>query len=144
MSRLARYVNAQPRLIAVVGEFHKELMEEMVSSARARAEERDATLLDVVWVPGSFEAPLALHRVLGLDFVDAAVVLGYIERGETAHGEVMGHAVSRAIVELEIRHDKPVGLGIIGPGATLEQARARASGYASRAVDAALSFFTRG
>jgi len=142
MTRLARYVNAQPRLILVVGEFHRDLMEIMVEAARARAEDRGAAVMDVVWVPGSFEVPLALHRVLGLEFVDAAVALGYIERGETRHGDVMGNAVSRAVVDLELRHDKPVGLGIIGPGATLEQARARAEGYARRAVDAALSFFT--
>ena len=66
------------------------------------------------------------------------VVLGYIERGETLHGEVMGHVVHAALVQLQLSHRKPIGLGIIGPGATAEQAEARKVSSARAAVHAAL------
>jgi 6,7-dimethyl-8-ribityllumazine synthase len=66
------------------------------------------------------------------------VVLGFIERGQTQHGEVMGHVVHRALVDLELKHRKPVGIGIIGPGATSEQAEKRKVDYARAAVRAAL------
>ena len=56
---------------------------------------------------------------------DAVVVLGHIERGETLHGEVMGHVVQHALVQLQFKYRKPVGVGIIGPGATAEQADVR-------------------
>jgi len=56
---------------------------------------------------------------------DALLVLGYIEKGETLHGEVMGHVVHRSIVELQLQYSVPIAIGIIGPGATIEQARER-------------------
>ncbi len=70
---------------------------------------------------------------------DAVVVLSYIERGETLHGEVMGNIVQSQIVQLSLRHDTPLGIGIIGPGATLEQAQSRWDSYARAAVNAALA-----
>ena len=71
--------------------------------------------------------------------VDCLVVLGYIERGETQHGEVMGHVVHQTLVDLELKYRKPVGIGIIGPGASLAQAENRKAGYARAAVRAAVS-----
>src|SRR5205807_6339706 len=71
--------------------------------------------------------------------VDAVAVLGYLEKGETLHGEVIGHVVYRALVELQIAHRKPIGVGIIGPGATLQQAEARRDGFARAAIRAAVA-----
>ena len=72
-------------------------------------------------MPGSYEMPLIADVLLGREDVDALVVLGYIERGETLHGEVMGNVVHAALVQLQLKHRKPMGLGVIGPGATPEQ-----------------------
>ena len=90
-------------------------------------------------VPGCYEVPLLASKLIARADVDALVVLGYIERGETLHGEVMGHVVHRSLMDMSIAHGKPVGLGIIGPGATSEQAEVRQDGYARAAVKAALA-----
>jgi len=90
----------------------------------------------VVWVPGSMEAPLALDRMLQREDVDGAVVLGIIERGQTDHGLVMGQSVTKAIIELQISHNKPIGLGIIGPGAEPEHIEPRLEPHARAAVGA--------
>jgi 6,7-dimethyl-8-ribityllumazine synthase len=66
-------------------------------------------------------------------------VLGFIEKGETLHGENMGHVVHRTLMELQLERRKPKGLGIIGPGATPEQAEARKERYAKDAVFAAFA-----
>jgi 6,7-dimethyl-8-ribityllumazine synthase len=92
-------------------------------------------------VTGCYEVPLAAKRLIARQDVDALVVLGYIEKGETLHGVVMGHVVHSALMELSLAHDKPIGLGIIGPGATLAQAEERKDGYARAAVRAALTSF---
>ena len=52
-------------------------------------------------------------------------------------GEVMGQVVHRALLELQLQVKKPMGLGIIGPGATPEQAEVRKLAYAKAAVAAA-------
>ena len=117
----------------VIGEFHKEIAEAMLADARAAAGEHE---LEVVWIPGTYEAPLMVKKLLAGD-VDCVVVLGFIEKGETLHGEEMGQTCSLLFKQLELEFGKPVGMGIIGPGATEEQAKKRIQ-YAGAAVKAAL------
>ena len=99
----------------------------------------NAELTDVVWVPGSMEAPLALERLLVREDVDGAIALGIIERGQTQHGLVMGQSVTRAIINLQIKHNKPIGLGIIGPGAEPEHIKPRLEPHARAAVGAVVA-----
>ena len=84
------------------------------------------------------EVPLALNRLLEDSEVDAAIALGIIERGETQHGLVMGQAVTRSIIELQIKFDKSIGLGIIGHGAEKHHIEPRLEPHARSAVDAVI------
>ncbi len=127
-----------PRLAVLVAEFNRTLVDAMLRSALDEAKKLGAKVTFTARVPGSYETPLAAELVLRRSDTDALVVLGYIERGETQHGEVMGAVVHRALVEASLRHEKPIGLGLIGPGATLRHARARKDEYARAAVRAAV------
>lgn len=132
-------MNKKRQIVIVVADFHKEIADAMVESAEKAARECGATVQGVVRVPGCFEIPLATKRLLAKRTVDLVVVLGYIEKGETLHGEVMGHVVYHALMQLQLEYAKPIGFGIIGPGATEKQARARMKGTSRAAVLAALS-----
>ena len=127
------------RIVAVCGSFHKEEVVKMLDFARDEASVMNAELTDVVWVPGSMEAPLALERLLVSEDVDGAIALGIIERGQTQHGLVMGQSVTRAIINLQIKHNKPIGLGIIGPGAEPEHIKPRLEPHARAAVGAVVA-----
>jgi len=127
------------RMAVVAAEFNRPLVDVMIASALDEAKRQGALVaLEPLRVPGCYETPLVASRVIARKDVDAVVVLGYIERGETQHGEVMGHVVQGALVQLAIAHGKPVGIGIIGPGATAAQAEVRKESYARAAVRAAL------
>lgn len=126
-------------IVILAAEFNKKLIDFMVEAAREEAASIGVHLIRVVRVPGSYEMPLVADRILKLPEVDGVVVLGYIERGETLHGEVMGHAVHSTFMELSLRHQKPIGIGIIGPGAMPEQAEKRKDDYARAAVRAVLA-----
>ena len=78
-----------------------------------------------------------LSRAIQEDSVSALVVLGIIECGETKHGLVMAQAVFDAIIQLQLQHNIPIGLGIIGPEATEAQIDARLEKHARAAVLAA-------
>ncbi len=108
----------------------------MLDFARDEASNKNWEVAEVSWVPGSMEAPLALDRMLQRRDIDGAVVLGIIERGETDHGLVMGQSVTKAVIELQISHNKPIGLGIIGPGAEPEHIEPRLEPHARAAVGA--------
>ena len=124
------------RLGILCGSFHRNEVERMLEYARDEASSKNWEVADVAWVPGSMEAPLALDRMLHREDIDGAVVLGIIERGETDHGLVMGQSVTKAVIELQITHNKPIGLGIIGPGAEPEHIEPRLEPHARAAVGA--------
>ena len=125
-------------VVIVAAEFNKELVQFMIDTATKELAGAGAELLQVARVAGSYEVPLIVDIHLSREAVDAIVVLGYIERGETLHGEVMGHVVHQTLVDLQLKYRKPIGIGIIGPGATLEQAQQRKASSAIAAVQAAL------
>tara|TARA_B100001029_G_scaffold66173_1_gene53723 strand:- start:316 stop:711 length:396 start_codon:yes stop_codon:yes gene_type:complete len=120
----------------VCGSFHREQVERMLKFAIDEASSKNWEVSEVVWVPGSMEAPLAIDRMLQSNEVQGAVVLGIIERGETDHGLVMGQSVTKSVIELQIKHNKPIGLGIIGPGAEPEHIEPRLEPHARSAVGA--------
>jgi len=126
------------RLAIVAAEFHREVTDRMVEKALARAKERGVRVTSVVRVPGTFEIPLAVQRLLERPDVDGAVAIGAVIKGETFHDEALMAVVPRALLDVGSRAGKPVGLGITGPGMTDEQALARVEKGAD-AVDAALA-----
>lgn len=125
-----------PYVIAVaVSEFNRLVTEEMEKRALAWIKEIGHKAGPVVRVAGSWDLPFACHSLLARDEVDAVVALGSIVTGETHHDEVIGHAVCRALIDVALDHDKPVGLGVTGPGQTFQQAKDRAD-RAEAAVEA--------
>ena len=123
--------------IAIVcGSFHKNEVSKMLEWASDEASQQGLTLTDVVWVPGAMEWPLALNRLLARDDIQGAACLGIIEKGHTQHGLAMGQSVMQSIIDLQLTWNKPVGLGIIGPGAEPEHIGPRLEPHARAAVSA--------
>jgi 6,7-dimethyl-8-ribityllumazine synthase len=128
----------QTRVALLVAQFNKPITDAMAEVATAELQERGVVVSPVIRVPGCYEIPLVADLLMQEPGVDAIVALGYIEKGETLHGEVMGHVVHDSLVRSQILHRKPAGLGIIGPGATPEQAEVRKVACAQAAARAAL------
>ena len=108
----------------------------MLTWAKEEANHHGLSVIEVIWVPGAMEVPLAIDRLLDREDIAAVACLGIIERGQTQHGLAMGQAVIKSIIELQLLHEKPVGLGIIGPGAEPEHIEPRLEPHARAAVAA--------
>jgi 6,7-dimethyl-8-ribityllumazine synthase len=89
----------------------------------------DDTQVDVVWVPGAFELPLAISRGTARGEYDVTVALGAVIRGETPHFEYVSAAASHGLMNVALRMGIPVGFGLLTCD-TLAQAMARAGGDA--------------
>ena len=123
--------------IAIVcGSYHKEEIETMLNFARDQSSKESLEITEVVWVPGAMEVPLALSRLIQRDDIHGAACLGIIEKGSTQHGLAMGQAVLRSIIDLQLKTNKPIGLGIIGPGAEPEHIEPRLEPHARAAISA--------
>jgi 6,7-dimethyl-8-ribityllumazine synthase len=118
----------------IAAEFNKPLIDGMIDITLEELKANGLPFKRLLRVPGCYEMPLVADFELASPDVFGLIVLGYIERGETLHGEVMGHVVSRSLVELQLTVKKPIGIGIIGPGATPAQAQVRQVACAKSAV----------
>ena len=123
----------------VCGSYHKSEVERMLEWSSDDAVKLNLIVEDVLWVPGAMEVPLALDRLLSRDDIEGAACLGIIEKGQTQHGLAMGQAVIKSIIELQLVHEKPVGLGIIGPGAEPAHIEPRLEPHARASIAAVAS-----
>ncbi len=130
-------------LAIVVSEFNYDVTSIMLAKAEDHARFVGADVKIVVKVPGSYDIPILVKKILEKGDVDAVVTLGAVIEGETEHDEVVAHQAARKILDLSVEYGKPVTLGIIGPGATRLQALERAEEYARRAVEAAVKLVRR-
>lgn len=127
---------------AVVSEFNYDITMMMLERAKEHAQFLDSELTQIVKVPGVFDMGLAIKKLLQRKDIDAVVALGCVIEGETEHDEIVISHASRKIADLSIEFDKPVGLGISGPGMTRLQAQERIE-RAKSAVEAVVKLHRR-
>ncbi|NLN16721.1 MAG: 6,7-dimethyl-8-ribityllumazine synthase [Firmicutes bacterium] len=95
--------------------------------------------LEVVWVPGAFEIPLAAQRMAASKRYDAIICLGAVIRGATPHFEYVANETAKGVAKVSLDASLPVIFGIITAD-TIEQAIERAGTKAgNKGWDAALA-----
>ena len=99
-------------------------------------------MTETVYVPGAYDMPLAIKKMLKDGDVDAVVTIGCVIEGATQHDEIVVQHAARKIIDLSLEYDKPVALGISGPGMTRMEATERID-YAKRAVESAVKMVQR-
>jgi 6,7-dimethyl-8-ribityllumazine synthase len=93
--------------------------------------------IDVAWVPGAFEIPLAADRLAKSGEYLGVICLGAVIRGETTHDQHINRAVSLGITEAALGSGIPVAFGVLTCD-TVEQAIHRSGGsVGNKGVEAA-------
>jgi 6,7-dimethyl-8-ribityllumazine synthase len=128
------------KLGIVVSEYNYDITMMMLERARAHAEFLGAEIVKEMKVPGVFEIPLGVKKII--DDVDAVVALGCVIEGETKHDEVIMHNAARKLEDIMVETGKPVALGISGHGQSRLQAEARIE-KAREAVESAVKMVNR-
>ena len=126
----------------VVSEFNRDLTYMMEIEGREHATFLGAEVTECIYVPGAYDMPLAIKRMLDEGNVDAVVTIGCVIEGATQHDEVVVQHAARKIIDLSLEYGKPVTLGISGPGMTRLEAHERID-YAKRAVESAVKLCQR-
>lgn len=130
------------RLGFVVSEFNRDITNQMELLGKEHAEFLGASVEDTIYVPGVYDMPLAVKKLAKNGSIEAIITLGSVIEGATEHDEIiMQHAV-RKILDISLDFDKPVALGISGPGMTRLEAHERVD-YAKRAVESAVKMVKR-
>ena len=121
--------DADDRYAIVVAQWNQSvtgvLCEGAIETLRAAGVPDDQ--IDVAWVPGSWEIPLAAQRFAEGGEHVAVICLGVVVRGETSHDQHINRGVSLAISQISLQFDVPVLFGIL-TCESMEQAVDRAGG----------------
>ena len=110
------------KIALVVSDFNFDVTSMMLERAQRHAEFLGAEVSHVVHVPGVFDMPLVMRKLLKRHDVDGIAILGAVIKGDTSHDELITGPIARTAVDLALQFDKPVGLGITGPGMDRMQA----------------------
>ena len=95
--------------------------------------------IDLRWVPGSFELPVAARWMLESKKTDAVICIGSVIQGETKHFDFVCNAVSQGVKDVGLASGKPVIFGVLTDN-TLQQAKDRSGGkHGNKGDEAAIT-----
>ena len=96
----------------VSASWHKEICDALVAGAHRALKAAGVSIDPVIYVPGSFELPLAAQYALNAG-ADAAVALGVVVRGETPHFHYVCQGVTDGVMKVSLNLNKPIGFGVL-------------------------------
>ena len=95
--------------------------------------------IDLAWVPGAFELPLAAERLAATGRYAAVVAIGAVVRGSTPHFDHVAGQAATGLAAVTRSTGVPVAFGVLTCD-TMEQALDRAGGKAgNKGAEAALT-----
>jgi 6,7-dimethyl-8-ribityllumazine synthase len=95
--------------------------------------------IDVAWVPGAFEIPLAAKKMVESGKYDAVLCLGAVIRGSTTHYDYVCNEVSKGVAQVGLQTGVPTIFGVVTTE-NIEQAIERAGTKAgNKGSDAAMA-----
>jgi len=130
--------DSKPKIAFVVAEYNKEITEKMHLIALAHAKSLNAEVIKTVFVPGVFDAPLAVKKLLKRIDVQGVIVLGSVIKGETSHDELVAFTCAEKVSQLSLEFNKPVAFGVSGPNVSRENAVKRIDSYSKHSVEAVI------
>ena len=108
----------------VSSRWNEEVVARLLAGARRGFAQFGITEPTEVTVPGAYELPLAAKLLAKSGSVEAIVVIGAVIRGETTHYELVAGECGRAIMDVQLETEIPIGMGLLTVE-NLEQALAR-------------------
>ena len=131
MPDLAFRLRAVGRVAILVSRYNELITSRLLEGALACCAEAGVARseVDVVWVPGAFELPVAAAAAAGTRRYACLVALGAVIRGDTPHFEYVAGEAARGLNTVAVQHGLPVGFGVLTVD-TMQQAADRAGGSA--------------
>ncbi|MBW6463261.1 MAG: 6,7-dimethyl-8-ribityllumazine synthase [Dethiobacteria bacterium] len=119
------------RFAIIVSRFNEFISGHLLSGAIdcLKRHEAQEEAIELIWVPGAFEIPLAAKKAVLSKRYDAVICLGAVIRGSTPHFDYVASEVAKGIAHVSLETGLPVIFGVITSD-TLEQAIERAGSKA--------------
>ena len=125
----------------VVARFNEFITSKLLGGALDTLHRHEASdeQLDVAWVPGAFEIPLAAKKMAESGRYDAVICLGAVIRGSTTHYDYVCNEVSKGIAQVGMQTGVPTIFSVVTTE-NIEQAVERAGTKAgNKGADGAMA-----
>lgn len=121
------YTEGTIRVGLVAARFNEVIVSKLIDGALDGLKRHGVSddAVDLAWVPGAFEIPLAAKKMAECGRYDVVIALGAVIRGETDHYEHVATEVTKGIAQISLSTGVPVLYGVLTTD-TVEQAINRA------------------
>ncbi|MDP0488342.1 MAG: 6,7-dimethyl-8-ribityllumazine synthase [Fusobacterium sp. JB021] len=111
----------------VAGRFNEFITSKLIGGAEdaLRRHEVNADDITLAWVPGAFEIPLAVKKMVESKKYDAVIALGAVIKGATPHFDYVCSEVSKGCATIGLESGMPVMFGVLTTN-SIEEAIERA------------------
>ena len=121
---------AKAKVAIISSSWHLDICNDLIAGATRALEAAEVKKIKVIYVPGSFEIPLAAQKMFEKGY-DAVVAVGLVLKGETPHFDYVCQGVTQGVMDVQLKWSKPVGYGVLMCD-DLEQAIARSGRAGSK------------
>ena len=104
-----RIIGHKARICIVASKYNEQFTDSLVSNAIEELGELiPMARIDIVRVPGAFEIPVAVAKLIQRPDISCVIALGLIIRGDTQHADLIGASVTQSLQDLAVQHCIPV------------------------------------
>jgi len=111
------------RVAIISSSWHSDICNDLIAGAQRALNAASVKDVEVIYVPGSFEIPLAAQLAFEKG-LDAVVAVGLVLEGETPHFDYVCQGVTQGVMDVSLKFSAPIGFGVLMCN-SLDQAIAR-------------------
>ena len=102
----------EAKVAIISSSWHLDICNDLIAGAKRALTQAQVGTVEVQFVPGSFEIPLAAQYAFEAGF-DGVVALGLVLKGETPHFDYVCQGVTQGVIDVSLKHSKPIGYGVL-------------------------------
>ena len=100
------------KVAIISSSWHPEICADLVAGAMRALEAAQVKKIKTIYVPGSFEIPLAAQKMFEKGY-DAVVAVGLVLKGDTPHFDFVCQGVTQGVIDVQLKWSKPIGYGVL-------------------------------
>ena len=100
------------KLAIISSSWHIDICGDLVTGATRALTAANVKEIRTIYVPGSFEIPLAAQKAFEKGY-DAVVAVGLVLKGETPHFDYVCQGVTQGVIDVQLKFSKPIGYGVL-------------------------------
>ena len=100
------------KIVIISSSWHLDICQDLIDGAKRALTQAQVSDVTTIYVPGSFEIPLAAQKAFEAG-CDAVIAVGVVLKGETPHFDYVCQGVTQRVMDVSLKFSKPIGFGVL-------------------------------